>query len=191
MSVCFTLVSLSALVSLPSVQPSGTVRSRSSYALAREPMFRTATSPSGEGGLGVGVVEQRLEAAPRISNPGTISPHALFIVVHGFVIDSFFYPVAAIFHMAYFAAPLRARRLDEWLLVVIILAHIPLPRAHRSPPSGVLTAFVQRLVGFDRAEAGRDERPLFALCALSLCQPTPTPTHSQVSHTHTHIHISV
>lgn len=96
--------------------------------------------------------------------------------------------MAAIFHMAYFAVPLRARRLDEWLLGAIILAHIPLPRAHRSPPSGVLTAFVQRLVGFDRAEAGRDERPLFALCALSLCQPPPhSYTLSSLSHAHTYI----
>lgn len=40
--------------------------------------------------------------------PRTTSPHALFISVHGFVIDSFFYPVAAIFHMAYLdAAPPR------------------------------------------------------------------------------------
>lgn len=181
------------MVSRSSVQPSGTVCSRSSYASAREPMFRTETSPSGDSlgawGLGVLVVEQRMEAPPhRISNPGTISPHALFIVVHGLVIDSFFYPVAAIFHMAYFAAPLRARRLDEWLLGRFILAHIPLPRAHRSPPSGALTAFVQRLVGFDCAEARRDEMPLFALCALSLCPPhthTHTPTHSQVSLSHT------
>ncbi len=69
-------------------------------------------------------------------------PHALFIVIRWFVTDSFFYPVAAIFHMAWFTVPLHARLVDEWLLRGIILAHIPLPRAQRSALRG-LTAFIQ------------------------------------------------
>lgn len=69
-------------------------------------------------------------------------PHALFIVIRWLVTDSFFYPVAAIFHMAWFTVPLHARLVDEWLLRGIILAHIPLTRAQRSALRG-LTAFIQ------------------------------------------------
>lgn len=38
--------------------------------------------------------------------------HALFIAIREFVTDSFSYPVAEIFHMAWFAAPLHVRPVD-------------------------------------------------------------------------------
>lgn len=53
-----------------------------------------------------------------------LRPHALFIVVRGFVTDSFFYPVAAIFRMAWFAAPLPARLVARRPLSEVALAHI-------------------------------------------------------------------
>lgn len=49
--------------------------------------------------------------------------------VRGCVTDSFFYPVAAIFRLAWFAAPLPARLVDEWPLSEAVLAHIPRDQA--------------------------------------------------------------
>lgn len=71
-----------------------------------------------------------------------LRPHALFILVRGFVTDSFLYPVASIFRMAWFAARRPAPLVDERALSEAVLAHIPLPRA---PPSalGGLTAFIR------------------------------------------------
>ena len=77
-------------------------------------------------------------------------PHALFIDISSFVTDSCSYPVAAIFHMAWFTMPLHARPVDEWLLGEgrggggggVILSHIALPRAQGSALVG-LTAFIQ------------------------------------------------
>lgn len=58
------------------------------------------------GGAGGGQIGGGAPPPPHLQPLRTTSPHALFISVHGFVIDSFFYPMAAIFHMAYLdAAP--------------------------------------------------------------------------------------
>lgn len=65
-----------------------------------------------------------------------LRPHALFILVRGFVTDSFFYPVASIFRMAWFAALLPAPLVEEWALSETVLAHIPLPRALPSALGG-------------------------------------------------------
>lgn len=58
-----------------------------------------------------------------------LRPHALFMVVRGIVTDSFFYPVVAIFRMAWFAAPLPAGLVDERPISEIVLAHILWDRA--------------------------------------------------------------
>ena len=63
----------------------------------------------------------------------------------------------------------------------MIVAHIPLPRAPRSALRG-LTAFIQRCGPYSfnhTGAAGCDERPLFALCAPSLCHP-PTLMHARI-----------
>lgn len=65
-----------------------------------------------------------------------LRPHALFILVRGFVTDSFLYPVASIFRMAWFAARRPAPLVDERALSEAVLAHIPLPL-------GGLTAFIR------------------------------------------------
>lgn len=85
------------------------------------------------------MVRPRISAQPLVSDAPC---YALFIVIRWFVTDSFSYPVAAIFHMAWFTMPLHAPLVDEWLLRGIILAHIPLPRVQRSALRG-LTAFIQ------------------------------------------------
>lgn len=89
---------------------------------------------------------QSNQEAPRLWRP-LLSQHALFIFIRWFVTDSFSYPLAAIFHMAWFTMPLHARLVDEWLLRGIILAHIPLPRVQRSALRG-LTAFIQLIGSF-------------------------------------------
>lgn len=59
-----------------------------------------------------------------------------------FVTDSFFYPGASIFRMAWFAALLPAGLVDERAVSGVVLAHIPLPRALGSALGG-LTAFIR------------------------------------------------
>lgn len=107
-----------------------------------------------------------------------LSLHALFIVIHWFVTDSFSFPVAAIFYMAWFTMPLHVCLVVECLLGVIILAHIPLPRAQRSAPRG-LTAFIQIIDWFVYPYgSGCNKKSLFAFYALSLCHSPPSLTHT-------------
>ena len=139
MTVCFTLVSLSALVHLMSVQPTRTV---CSYVSLENPFFLPGFLTDDYYIFwmdGLRISMQRLVSdAPC---------YALFIVIRWFVTDSFLYPLAAIFHMAWFTMPLHARLVDEWLLRGIILAHIPRPRVQRSALKG-LTAFIQIIGSF-------------------------------------------
>lgn len=154
MSVCFTLVSLSALVRLSSVQPTGTAREQSSH-----------TS-----------VEARREASPSQKTVGLFqgcSPTPLTRAVipnswpsAGFVTDSFFYPLAAIFHMAWLAVPLHARLVDEWPRLG--------PHTVRRPVLRGLTAFIQRLIRLSTQAPGVRMSRHCLLCGITPPQHTRT-----------------
>lgn len=107
MSVCFTLVSLSALVNLVSVQPTRTV---CGDATALQQMIHFHTDSLTED-YGIFWMDG-LTVAAHIRRT-LLFLHALFIDIRWFVTDSFSYPVAAIFHMAWFTMPLHAPLVDE------------------------------------------------------------------------------
>lgn len=147
MSVCFTLVSLSALMNLFSVQPSRTVHSD-----ATMDHRRVSLLVPHRGILCIYIyffldgLTKNIQEAPHLRYT-LLSQHALFIFIRRFVTDSFSYPLAAIFHMAWFTMPLHALLVDQWLLRGIILAHIPMPRVQSSALRG-LTAFIQLIGSF-------------------------------------------
>lgn len=139
MSVCFTLVSLSAPETLFLVHPSRTVYS-DAITLHQRISFLHWIRHRG--------LLNFFDGSTQINQAGAhlrrtlFCLHAVFIVIHWFVTDSFSYPVAVIFYMAWFTVPLHDCLVVEWLLRVILLAHIPPPRVQRSAPRG-LTAFIQ------------------------------------------------
>lgn len=138
MNVCFTLVSASALVNLFLVQPARTVCSDATVLRWRVDFPHR---------LPLGGVPHfwdclRGSSDSRTSLMHVVSPACFIHSYRWLVTDSFSYPVAAIFHMAWFTVPLHARPLHEWLLSGITVAHIPQPRAHRSALRGLM-AFIQ------------------------------------------------
>lgn len=88
----------------------------------------------------------------------------------GFVTDSFFYPLAAIFHMAWFAVPLHARPVDEW-------PHLG-PHTVRRPVLRGLTAFIQRLIRLSTRAPGVRMSRHCLLCAIIPLPSLP------LTHTH-------
>lgn len=169
-------MSVSALVNLFSVQPTRTVCSDATVFHCRVNFPHRLPL----GGVlhfwdSLGGSSDRRTSLMRV-----VIPACFIHSYRSLVTDSFSYPVAAIFHMAWFTVPLHARPVDEWLLSGIPVPHIPLPHAQRSALRGLMD-FIQitRRDSVNHTSDGCDGRLLFPLYAISLCL-TPT----SLSHTH-------